>query len=362
MGLKLNTDTIPSGYTADLTGGQVCIASSYFGSGYEKEKAFDNDESTIWYATGDINQYVGVDFGSGVTKKIVRLNFRSARINSFTFDGSNDNSSWTNIYTGNRTNSSDFQTFDFTNANGYRYYRIRCNGALYSGSNVDVIEAEMMELEFSFLESGSAVYGPFDLSSIDEYDTSLIDWTATTPANTTLAVKTAVRNDSTTPAPEEYQAATDEQAIPNFTASQDLSTARLWIKVEMSTTDTTVSPELTVLSWVVSAAIDPNKIQIVLTGAGRMKYPQGVVTITYDKETGNLVGTGNVQVEDFTVTFTPNGITPVFNPHDVERISLNVTATTDRKRIYYVDTKTEEYIELTVTATAIRYHINDLEN
>lgn len=211
----------------------------------------------------------------------------------------------------------------------------------------------------NYNESGSALYGPYDLSSAELHVDSDISWTATIPNGTTLSVKTAVRNDSTTPASEEFVATISGQPIPNLTNEQNVSSAKLWIKVEMTTSDTTVTPELMVMSWYVVNAVDPSRIKISLTDAGRLKHPQGLVTVNF---TGSMSGAGGSAVAPFTMTFTPANITPTFNPNDAERMSITPTITALLKRIYYEEYQAgNERMSITPVITTALIHINDLE-
>jgi hypothetical protein len=91
----------------------------------------------------------------------------------------------------------------------------------------------------------------------------------------------------------------------------------------------------------------------------RMEHPQGLVTVDF---TGSLQGPGNAAVAPFTLTFTPSNIAPIFNPHDSERISLSVSVTATRMRIYYESYQSaDENIEITPAITASLIHVNDLE-
>lgn len=79
---------------------------------------------------GAANAFVTVDLGVGNTEVIDRIiikNLGGFGVNSFTFAGSNDNSSFTDLLTDNATNSTTFDYFDVTNVTAYRYYRLWCN-------------------------------------------------------------------------------------------------------------------------------------------------------------------------------------------------------------------------------------------
>lgn len=226
----------------------------------------------------------------------------------------------------------------------------------YSGTGYD----PYLKVTLKPKTSGHAIYGPYDLSDAVAYSCSDISWTATIPEDTSLVVKTAVRNDSTEPYDEEYSVATSGEAILGLVDAQDLSSASLWIKVEMTTTDAEVTPEITELSWYVANAADAKKIRVTLSSAGQMEYPQGDVAVIF---TGSLLGPENAAVAPFIEGFTPVNITPVFNPNDPEYIELiDATAQAVSHAVEYLQSQsTPEYIELAAaTAVAIRYHIDDI--
>ena len=107
--------------------------------------------------------------------------------------------------------------------------------------------------------------------------------------------------------------------------------------------------------------VDSLTIRIWLNLSGRMRYPQGNITVAYSKATGNLSGAYNSQVEDFTLTFAPTGIVPVFNPHDPENITLSPSATAILYTLTYSYYKSgEENITLSATGAATLLDINGL--
>lgn len=91
----------------------------------------------------------------------------------------------------------------------------------------------------------------------------------------------------------------------------------------------------------------------------RILYPSGDITVAF---TGTLTGPGNSNVAPFTLTFTPASISPVFNPNDAEYVEVSGQGTA----VLYAITRSYaqagiEYVELnSATATAVRYHIDDI--
>jgi hypothetical protein len=103
-------------------------------------------------------------------------------------------------------------------------------------------------------------------------------------------------------------------------------------------------------------------IAVTLTAAGRLKAPQGNVTVAYNQATGNLMSAGGAIVS-FGLAFAPTGLTPVYaGVNDIEKIEItNITATGSLLTVTYSNTKEDEKIEITnVTATGTLTHINDL--
>jgi len=151
-------------YTDDLCTGGSASASSVNNS-HVANLAFDNDfdgsgdghGGTYWASNGgSLPEWIKYDFGSGSAKVIKQYRFFTNyedlyRPYSWIFQGSNDNSNWTNIHTVNNVNTLDnswypYNTSNFSNDNAYRYYRIYISAAHTENTYIDIEEIEMMEL------------------------------------------------------------------------------------------------------------------------------------------------------------------------------------------------------------------------
>lgn len=139
----------------DFTGGKTYSADSEYNAASAASKAFDDDTATLWNSTNTLYpHWIQVDLGSGVTKIARKLRFKlvssaaGARLKNFKYQGSNNGSTWMDIYTGVAANNSDWQEFTFSNSTAYRYYRIYGTDSHdTSAPNYMVIyEIEMMEM------------------------------------------------------------------------------------------------------------------------------------------------------------------------------------------------------------------------
>ena len=89
-------------------------------------------DSYYWTnVTGDGSGWIKFDFGSGVSKVIDEFNWYqdiSSAQGTWRFEGSNDNSSWTQCgsdFTLNDSTAGSGTAFSVSNTTAYRYYRLR---------------------------------------------------------------------------------------------------------------------------------------------------------------------------------------------------------------------------------------------
>lgn len=282
----------PAVYTEEVIKQTVVAATasgSYNGSS-QPGNAFDGNPSSAWIASGGAGSWIKADFGAVTAIDKVRLLPRTYYVTKeYAIQGSNDDTSWTTVASGQlATNSSVWTDITFAEAS-YRYWRVLVV------STWDPYEAGFYEIEFYGVVRNYEVAGW--MVTGQEYDK--------VPGG-------------------ELQTAT--YGLRRVTRSEDELSVILWLKLDQ-----------------------------------RLLNPQGLVTVSYDKETGNLIGAGNVPVDDFSISFTPTNITPIFNPQAQENISLSVSGIAARHLIHFIDTADNENISLSVSAVAVRYHIDDIE-
>ncbi len=116
----MTSNTAPSG---------VASASSVFDSETYAYKAFDNDHSTTWHSVENgIPAWVKYKFPSKVCVRKAKIKPFVSSVGTycrdFVIQGSNDDSNWTNLYSGTNPNGSNADiVVNFANSNKYQYYR-----------------------------------------------------------------------------------------------------------------------------------------------------------------------------------------------------------------------------------------------
>ena len=332
------------GYTDDLTSGLSYISTSDFSSAYAKHMAFDDSTSSSWSATGTVGQAVGVDFGLG--KKISKLRIMTnGRLRNFDLEGSNDNSTWAIVYSGTQLSNSNWQEYVFENFVGYRYYRVKCTGPLYTGSNVMITEIEMMESLLVYVGEGNYT-NDVPMQNNGQFR---LGWVENKPTDTDIFIEYASGETQG-----QWQEAANGGIINVDT--------NLWIRATLSTTDTSVTPTLQDL-WIEEPDAPQDKILIEFTDWFRKV--QGPLTISYNQALGNLSGTGGA-VASFTEVFTPTdleeGLTATGGGYGThEHIEASVVGSIDLLYIEKISTEPiNEYVSASISGTVELINIDDI--
>lgn len=139
--------------SSDITDGGsagTATASSEFGPTWAAPKAFDDNGATYWAATSGTNEWIKFAFsGDAVISARVTVHayIGAGGVNTwknFTFEGSNNDSDWTQLYSGQHPQTGGKQTYDFDNIKAYLYYRFSVTD-VWGANNAAAWELEIVE-------------------------------------------------------------------------------------------------------------------------------------------------------------------------------------------------------------------------
>jgi hypothetical protein len=166
------------------------------GGGNQPFQAFDRNTSTVWWGSTFVTTgWIAMDFGSAIIIDGYTINGSSAQANNprnWTFEGSNNNSTWTVLQTVTLPSAiSANGTYSVTsigNSTAYRYYRVNVTlnggGAPLAIAEIQLNQPGTASLvsggSFNFNTAGVTVSATSTSASLSAGATNLITVTATT--------------------------------------------------------------------------------------------------------------------------------------------------------------------------------------
>lgn len=112
--------------------------------------AVDSYTESFWSSgVGPYPHWISIDVGPAITKRFTSVTLLtriagSVRIKDFVIKASNDNMSWTSLYTGIYVNSHIAQSFPFSNTGDYRFYRVEFTNN-YDSTYPTITQVAMLE-------------------------------------------------------------------------------------------------------------------------------------------------------------------------------------------------------------------------
>lgn len=117
--------------------------------------ACDGLDVSRWRSGGPMPHWWKYDLGAGVTKIVQKIRLLGGAIpgdgdlgsfKDFILQGSNDDSTWDDIYSGTQVNNLAWQEYTFVNSTPYRYYRVYITSTYRADASTAVLcEVQMME-------------------------------------------------------------------------------------------------------------------------------------------------------------------------------------------------------------------------
>lgn len=249
-GYTSGTDCVPQ-MTAATTGGVMVNDSGNLGTGYEGWRAFDNNSNTRWGVAATSGMLtVMLAAAKVIAGYSIRARNDSYLIDSpksWKFEGSNNGTDWTDLDTRSGVTSwsmNERKEFAISSPAAYLYYRLNISSN-QSGTDTSVSEVELLEgvpYGFAFYASGNRLVGPIALSGT-AYGDEILRWTlGNMPIGASVTIGCALTTDETPPS--SYTPAVNGAQCPVITTNDDMTDKYLWIKQELATSDTEVTPSL----------------------------------------------------------------------------------------------------------------------
>jgi len=172
-----------TGYGSDFLTGGTASADSILSGSYLASYGSDDDTGTLWISANTAYpHWWKYDLGVSVTKTVTKLrmisNSGESAIKDFVLAGSNNDSGWTDIHTGQQTDNQTWQEYTFDNSTAYRYYKVTISSTWGANTYTNVAEFEMMEIVpnlQSYSESTIKTQGSYSLKGIAVATDSLND-------------------------------------------------------------------------------------------------------------------------------------------------------------------------------------------
>lgn len=213
-----------------------------------------------------------------------------------------------------------------------------------------LVAQERYPVHGSYVSSGNAVY-TFSGINAQSVIASELSWTEDIPEGTELEVSVSTDGVTYTPIGNHSEIVSSGEVLTMF-----------YVKVEISTTDVTVTPSLSELSVLVQDADDVYSVILDMIPNKRFCSAVGQINIAYSAEVGNLEGLGG-PVDSFNISFTPEDLIAKPHQNDQEHIEItNLSAVSTLTRIYYTDVQNGgEHLEIAnITAVGTLTNIDDI--
>ena len=217
------------------------------------------------------------------------------------------------------------------------------------------VSTEKYPIQVHRVPSGRAEFAidVSDIGATHVVRTNIV-WDAVVPEETSILIYAKLSDG-------EYMQCENGGMIKCIDDGQDLTGETLYVRVDMSTTDTTKSPVLKDVRILISDISDANRIVLLFDYgvANSIQRSHSDVTISYDGS-GSLIGQGG-PVLAFDEVFTPVNLNHKDNPHVQENIKFDIEASSNLIKISYISAACNEHIEFGIAdITGSLKHIDDL--
>lgn len=188
-GIKKGINEVP--VMTGNSNGTITLTSSpvYISPNYDAFKAFDGNQvgDNRWLSDGNLPAWLKVDFSepkviSRYTVRTIDATDASQSPKTWTFQGSNDNSSWITLDTRTEVpgwSKAEKRSYDFNNNTAYRYYRIYISATFGAGhATISEMELFSSDVKVSVDPSNLAEVKSNGMSAAQVNGLTKADWTS----------------------------------------------------------------------------------------------------------------------------------------------------------------------------------------
>ena len=216
------------------------------------------------------------------------------------------------------------------------------------------VEAGRPNLTVNRKPSGTAEFSTTAVQAVGKAASTKILWEAEVPEETSLTVMAKLSGG-------EYAVCTNGGKIPGVTTETDMSDKTLYIRVDMATQNTVMTPVLSQMRVDLLGEEDLKMVVLHFAHGNQtsVQNAAGPISVSYTGST--LEGEGG-SVQAFELECPNDGLEYKGGQNDVEHIEVSgVTATGVLKKIEYRNVKADEHIEISaITATGTLTHVDDI--
>jgi hypothetical protein len=271
---------------------------------------------------------------------------RNTWISGFTIQGSNNDSDWTDLYTGTTVGMTTGISPTFSNSTAYQYYRLYVTSLSSSGNNYWRIDKWNMHF-FGYVAPPSLTFDNYNKLTIENFTTTDIEW----PPASFTSPSVSDGNPASINGITSTNSAKDAEWVISG-ASYGNGTYKASTTVAVHETHAVHGPFQ--MFNKVNGGLDTKTTTTNTSGEWTIELPSSIVLYKYSLHHGNAVSTSANYPKDWTIEGSNDGTTWVtLDTRSNETYASSVTGFDVSKREYTVSNNTTKYKHYKLNVSAI---------